>query len=66
MHASHWTLILGVLVVIAPELAELRSVHEAMEWGHLWHLIHVGAGAALVRLSGHQWEKRNGKVEGPS
>lgn len=58
---SNLILVLGILVVIAPELQMLGSAERAMEWGELWRLINLGAGAALVRLSGqHREREKNG------
>lgn len=61
MKLRSWlVLALGIVVVVAPELQELGSAEAALSWENLWHLIHVAAGGALVRLSGHQWEKAKG------
>ena len=58
---SNLILLLGVVMVLAPELESLRSAGEALEWGNLWHLVGVAAGALLVRLSGQEREKeKNG------
>jgi len=61
---SNLILILGVLLVLAPELEKLGSAGNALEWGNLWHLVGVAAGALLVRLSGQEREKeKNGTKE---
>jgi hypothetical protein len=61
---SNLILILGVLLVLAPELEKLGSADKALEWGNLWHLVGVAAGALLVRLSGQEREKeKNGPKE---
>jgi hypothetical protein len=53
-----------VLLVLAPELEKLGSADNALEWGNLWHLVGVAAGALLVRLSGQEREKeKNGPKE---
>lgn len=58
MHKSHWVLLLGVLVVVAPEMKALHGAGELMEWSTAWRMIELTAGAVLVRLSGQQWEKK--------
>jgi hypothetical protein len=61
---SNLILILGVLLVLAPELEKLGSASSVLEWGNLWHLVGVAAGALLVRLSGQEREKeKNGPKE---
>ena len=58
---SNLILVVGVLLVLAPELEKLGSAGSALEWGNLWHLVGVAAGALLVRLSGLESEKeKNG------
>jgi hypothetical protein len=54
---SNLILLLGVLLVLSPELEKLGSAENVLEWGNLWHLVGVAAGALLVRLSGQHRER---------